>query len=78
MTVITEALNEFNTAGRPHRVIRPGVDTDRFSPDITPTPGREKLGLGEEDFVIVYHGNTQYANQHEMLGLYTGGQPSAS
>ena len=27
VTVVTEELNEFNPAGRPHRVVRPGTDT---------------------------------------------------
>jgi glycosyltransferase involved in cell wall biosynthesis len=69
ITVITEALNEFNTAGRPHRVARPGIDLERFRPDLEPKP-RAELGLSPEDFVLVYHGTIHYANQHEMLSLY--------
>jgi glycosyltransferase involved in cell wall biosynthesis len=69
ITVITEALNEFNRAGRPHRVVRPGIDPDRFRPDLEPKP-RAELGLSPEDFVLVYHGTIHYANQHEMLSLY--------
>ncbi|MET0305084.1 MAG: glycosyltransferase [Solirubrobacterales bacterium] len=69
ITVITEALNEFNTAGRPHRVVRPGIDLERFGPDLEPKP-RAELGLSAEDFVLVYHGTIHYANQHEMLSLY--------
>lgn len=69
ITVITEALNEFNTAGRPHRVVRPGIDLERFRPDLEAKP-RAELGLAAEDFVLVYHGTIHYANQHEMLSLY--------
>jgi glycosyltransferase involved in cell wall biosynthesis len=69
ITVITEALNEFNRAGRPHRVARPGIDLARFRPDLEAKP-REELGLAAEDFVLVYHGTIHYANQHEMLSLY--------
>ena len=69
ITVITEALNEFNTAGRPHRVARPGIDLERFRPDLEPKP-RAELGLSPDDFVLVYHGTIHYANQHEMLSLY--------
>jgi glycosyltransferase involved in cell wall biosynthesis len=69
ITVITEALNEFNRAGSPHRVVRPGIDLERFRPDLAPMP-RAELGLAEEDFVLVYHGTIHYANQHEMLSLY--------
>jgi glycosyltransferase involved in cell wall biosynthesis len=69
VTVITEALNEFNLARRPHRVVRPGIDLERFRPDLAPPP-RDQLGLDENDFVLVYHGTIHYANQHEMLSLY--------
>jgi glycosyltransferase involved in cell wall biosynthesis len=69
ITVITEALDEFNTAGRPHRMVRPGIDLERFRPDLEPKP-REQLGLAADDFVLVYHGTIHYANQHEMLSLY--------
>ncbi len=33
---------------------------------------REALGIGPDEFVIVYHGTVHYANQHEMLSLYLG------
>ena len=69
ITVITEALNEFNLAGRPHALARPGIDLERFHPDLDAHP-RRRLGLSEEDFVLVYHGTIHYANQHEMLSLY--------
>jgi glycosyltransferase involved in cell wall biosynthesis len=69
VTVITEALNEFNRAGRPHRVVRPGIDLERFRPDLEPPP-RERLGLSKDEFVLVYHGTIHYANQHEMMSLY--------
>jgi glycosyltransferase involved in cell wall biosynthesis len=69
ITVITEELNEFNLAERPHRVVRPGIDLERFRPDLEPRP-REELGLAADDFVLVYHGIIHYANQHDMLSLY--------
>jgi glycosyltransferase involved in cell wall biosynthesis len=68
--VITEELNEFNVGERPHHVARPGIDTDRFSPEPAPKVSREQLGLRPEDFVLVYHGTIHYANQHEMMSLY--------
>lgn len=70
ITMITEALNEFNLAGRPHRVARPGIDPERFRPDLVPPVSRQELGLSDDDFVLVYHGTIHYANQHEMLSLY--------
>ena len=70
ITVITEELNEFNHAGRPHHVARPGIDSERFRPDLEPPLRRETLGIAPDEFVIVYHGTVHYANQHEMLSLY--------
>ena len=45
VTVITEELNEFNVAGRPHQLAPPGVDHERFRPDLPPAISREELGL---------------------------------
>jgi glycosyltransferase involved in cell wall biosynthesis len=70
ITVITEELNDFNVGHRPHHLARPGIDSDRFRPDLTPPLPRERLGLSRDDFVLVYHGTTHFANQHEMLSLY--------
>jgi glycosyltransferase involved in cell wall biosynthesis len=70
VTVITEELDEFNRARRPHHVARPGIDAERFCPDLEPARTREALGIGPDEFVIVYHGTVHFANQHEMLSLY--------
>jgi glycosyltransferase involved in cell wall biosynthesis len=72
ITVITEALNEFNVGHRPHDVARPGIDSERFRPDLVPPVSRAELGLAADDFVLVYHGTIHFANQHEMLSLYLG------
>jgi glycosyltransferase involved in cell wall biosynthesis len=71
VTVITEELNEFNFAGRPHHLARPGVDTERFRPDLRPAVTREALGLRPDDFVLVYHGVGHWANLRELFSLYT-------
>ena len=48
ITVITEELNEFNRAGLPHHVARPGIDAERFRPDLepplTPRGARDRPG----------------------------------
>jgi glycosyltransferase involved in cell wall biosynthesis len=69
--VITEELNEFNLAGRPHHLARPGVDGERFDPDLAPAVTRQRLGLRDDDFVIVYHGIGHWANLRELFSLYT-------
>jgi glycosyltransferase involved in cell wall biosynthesis len=71
VTVITEELNEFNFARRPHHLARPGVDAERFRPDLTPTVSREALGLRRDDFVLIYHGIGHWANLRELFSLYT-------
>src|SRR6266516_371241 len=70
VTMITEELNEFNVGNRPHHVARPGIDAERFRPDLTPPVSRDQLSLAPEDIVLIYHGTIHYANQHEMLSLY--------
>ncbi len=44
ITVITEELNEFNVSDRPHHVARPGIDPERFRPDLTPPLARASSG----------------------------------
>ena len=70
VTVITEELNEFNLGGRPHLLAPPGVDHDRFRPDLAPAVSREQLGLRPDDFVLVYHGIGHWANLRELFSLY--------
>jgi glycosyltransferase involved in cell wall biosynthesis len=70
VTLITEELDEFNFAHRPHLVSRPGVDHKRFRPDLQPAVSREALGLRPDDFVIVYPGIGHFANQRELFSLY--------
>jgi glycosyltransferase involved in cell wall biosynthesis len=70
VTMITAQLGEFNFGDRPWHLMRPGIDSERFRPDLEPPLSRQQLGLHEDDFVIVYHGTLHYANQHEMFSLY--------
>jgi glycosyltransferase involved in cell wall biosynthesis len=70
VTMITEELREFNFGDRPWHLMRPGIDSERFRPDLEPPLRRAQLGLADDDFVIVYHGTLHYANQHEMFSLY--------
>ncbi len=70
LTMITEELNEFNVGERPHHIAQPGIDAERFRPDLELAIDRARFGLRPEDFVLVYHGTIHYANQHEMMSLY--------
>jgi glycosyltransferase involved in cell wall biosynthesis len=70
VTVITEELNEFNFGGAPHHLLRPGVDAERFAPDLEPANQRDQLGVRPGEFLLVYPGAMHYANQREMFSLY--------
>ncbi len=70
VTMITEELDEFNFGRRPSLVARPGVDHERFRPDLPPAAARQELGLRPDDFVLVYHGIGHFANQRELFSLY--------
>jgi glycosyltransferase involved in cell wall biosynthesis len=70
ITVITEALNEFNFGRRPSHLMRPGVDTERFAPDHQPATTRERLGIDPDAFLLVYQGAMHHANQREVFSLY--------
>lgn len=67
VTVITRELSRF-APGR-WELLRPGVDAERFSPE-GPTVDRAELGIGAEEFVIVYPGNLHTPNEHDMFSLY--------
>jgi len=70
VTVITPELGEFNFGRRPSHLMRPGVDTERFSPDVEPATTRERLGIRPETFLLVYQGAMHFANEREMFSLY--------
>jgi glycosyltransferase involved in cell wall biosynthesis len=70
ITMITEELDAFNVGRRPHHVAPPGVDHERFRPDLEPVISRRELGLRPDDFVLVYHGVGHWANMHELFSLY--------
>ncbi|MGH2993856.1 MAG: glycosyltransferase [Solirubrobacterales bacterium] len=70
VTVITTELREFNFGDRPGHLMRPGVDTEMFSPDVEPASTRGRLGIDPDAFVLVYQGNMHYANEREMFSLY--------
>jgi glycosyltransferase involved in cell wall biosynthesis len=70
VTVITGELNEFNFAARPHHLAQPGVDTERFRPEVAPAVKGEQLGLRAGDFVLAYHGIGHWANLRELFSLY--------
>ncbi len=67
VTLITRELSRF--APGAWELLRPGVDAQRFSPD-GPTVDRAELGIGDDEFVIVYPGNLHTPNEHDMFSLY--------
>lgn len=70
VTMITPELGEFNFGDRPHHLMRPGVDCERFAPGVEQAETRRGLGIDRDAFVIVYQGNMHSANEREMLSLH--------
>ena len=70
VTVITEELNEFNFGDSPVSGRAPRRRSRALPAGPRACGFARELGLGPDDFVIVYHGVGHFANQHELLSLY--------
>ena len=71
VTAIIDRLLEFKPEATPGEVLWPG-----FDPTLADLPARNPelrygLSIGEDEFVLVYPGNTHAANKEEMRSLYT-------
>ena len=71
VTVIMDRLLEFKPDATPGEVLWPG-----FDPAFAALPARNPelrygLSIGEDEFVLVYPGNTHASNVEEMRSLYT-------
>ncbi len=82
ITVIIDRLLEFQPDGVPAEVIWPAFEPELFG-DGPPDPElRARLGIGEDEAVIVYAGNVHSSNAAEVRSLYVavaavnrGGRP---
>jgi glycosyltransferase involved in cell wall biosynthesis/2-polyprenyl-3-methyl-5-hydroxy-6-metoxy-1,4-benzoquinol methylase len=70
VTVIIDRLLEFKPDSLPGEVIWPGLDSDLLAPRPRDAPLRRELGINDDEFVAVYHGNSHPTNMREMRSLY--------
>jgi glycosyltransferase involved in cell wall biosynthesis len=70
ITVIVDRLLEFRPDGVPAEVLPPAYEADLFT-DEPPDPElRRRLGIGDDESVLVYAGNAHTSNAEEMRSLY--------
>jgi glycosyltransferase involved in cell wall biosynthesis len=70
VTAIMDTLLELTPVDAPSEVIWPASEQDLFSPRPPDYELKRELGIGEDAFVVVYHGNAHAANAAEMRTLY--------
>lgn len=69
-TLITDALSEFLAPETPRITLNPPVDFGFFAPRPPDPELRKKLGLAENEKVIVYHGSITSANRADLRRLF--------
>jgi glycosyltransferase involved in cell wall biosynthesis len=70
VTAIMDTLLELTPVDAPSEVIWPAFEQDLFSPRPPDHELKRDLGIGEDEFIVVYHGNAHAANAAEMRTLY--------
>lgn len=74
MTVIVETLRDLVPAGTPVHLLEPGIEGDRFAPDLGAARAAElraELGIAPATRLVAYHGNGHVTNRRELFSLYT-------
>jgi glycosyltransferase involved in cell wall biosynthesis len=71
VTAIIDTLFAFKPDNVPGEEISPGYDEDLFFPREADRALRKSLGIGDDDCVLVYTGNSHAANAREMHSLYS-------
>jgi glycosyltransferase involved in cell wall biosynthesis len=71
VTAIIDTLFAFKPENVPGEEIWPGYDDDLFFPREADRGLRRSLGIEDDDYVLVYTGNSHAANAREMHSLYS-------
>ena len=69
ITIIVEPLRKFSPRGVPVQLLPPGVDFSLYRPQPSRADLRPKLGLKDEEKIIVFTGSTTFANETEITEL---------
>ncbi len=70
MTVIIDRLLEFRADGVPAEVVWPAYEPELFTDEPADSELRRRLGIADDEAVLVYAGNVHDANAAEMRSLY--------
>ena len=70
ITVIVDRLLEFQPKGVPAEVIWPAYERELFTTEPPDRELRNRLGILDEEAVLVYAGNTHVSNAAEVRSLY--------
>ena len=66
ITIIVEPLRKFSPRGVPVQLLPPGVDFSLYHPQPSRADLRHKLGLKDDEKIIVFTGSTTFANETEI------------
>jgi glycosyltransferase involved in cell wall biosynthesis len=70
ITVIVERLLELRPDGVPAEIVWPAYEPELFTPEPGDPELRRRLGLRDDDAVVVYAGNSHPSNAEAMRSLY--------
>jgi glycosyltransferase involved in cell wall biosynthesis len=70
ITVIVDRLLEFRPDGVPAELLPPAYEPELFTDDPPEPELRRRLGIGDDESVLVYAGNAHASNAQEMRSLY--------
>jgi len=70
MSYLIKSLSRFNSSKVPHQVLAAPVDESLFNERSVNRAYREKLGISDDECVLVYPGNVHDANLNEISDLY--------
>ncbi len=70
MTVIIDRLLEFRADGVPAEIVWPAYEPELFTDEPADAELRRRLGIADDESVLVYPGNVHDANAAEMRSLY--------
>ena len=70
LSVIVDRLLEFRPDGVPTEVVWPAYEPDLFTADPPDPALRRRLGIADDESVIVYAGNAHHSNAAELRSLH--------
>jgi len=69
-TLIMDTLQKFVPREKPSIILWPIINMDDYSVNLDIRQYRKQLGIGQNDFLVAYTGNTHQSNAEEVRSLY--------